>query len=323
MLLRVLPFSSFMFVVFLFFSTDICAQVSGSISSNGQPVPFANVYVKEGTQGTSADDEGNYQLNLPKGTYTLVATAQGYRSQNSTVNITDGQPQIINFDLPEDALGLDQVVVSATRNRIPKKEAPVIVNSLNPKLFKATQSLSLADGLAYQPGVRVETNCQNCGFTQVRLNGLEGQYTQILVNSRPIFSALNGVYGLEQIPVSIIDRVEVVRSGGSALFGSNAIAGTINVITKEPVNNSWDVTSNFGFIDGKTLDRNVNVNASLVNEALSNGVTVYGIYRNRDAYDANGDGFTEITELENNSFGAKAFLRPNDNSRIGADFTAI
>jgi outer membrane receptor for ferrienterochelin and colicins len=194
---------------------------------------------------------------------------------------------------------------------------------LSPKLFTATQSISLADGLNYTSGVRVETNCQNCGFTQVRLNGLEGQYTQILVNSRPVFSALNGVYGLEQIPVSIIERVEVVRSGGSALFGSNAIAGTINVITKEPINDSWEISSNFGIIDGKTLDRNVNLNASIVSEDLSSGVTVYGIFRDRDAYDANDDGFSEITKLTNNSLGAKAFLRPNNNSRIGVDFTGI
>jgi outer membrane receptor for ferrienterochelin and colicins len=223
----------------------------------------------------------------------------------------------------EDAFGLESIVVSATRNRISRKDAPVIVNVLGKKLFAATQSISLADGLNYQPGVRVETNCQNCGFTQVRLNGLGGQYTQILVNSRPVFSALNGVYGLEQIPVSIIDRVEVVRSGGSALFGSNAIAGTINVITKEPVLNNWEIASNFGFIDGKTLDRNINLNASIVSEDLSKGVTVYGIFRDRDIYDANGDGFSEITKLNNNSLGAKAFIRPNDNSRVGIDFTGI
>jgi outer membrane receptor for ferrienterochelin and colicins len=181
----------------------------------------------------------------------------------------------------------------------------------------------LADGLNYQPGVRVETNCQNCGFIQVRLNGLEGQYTQILVNSRPVFSALNGVYGLEQIPVNIIDRVEVVRSGGSALFGSNAIAGTINIITKEPVNDSWEISTNFGITDGTALDRNINLNTSLVSEDLRSGITVYGIFRDREAYDANDDGFSEIPKLNNNSLGVKAFLRPNDNSRIGVDFTGI
>ncbi|WP_299778914.1 TonB-dependent receptor [uncultured Formosa sp.] len=299
------------------------STISGTISSEGKPIAFASIYVKSGTQGIDADVNGKYTLTVPEGEITIIVQYQGYRTQNKKVVVKSGVNQTINFNITEDALGLDQVVVSATRNRISKKEAPVIVNVLSPKLFRATQSISLADGLNYQPGVRVETNCQNCGFTQVRLNGLEGQYTQILVNSRPVFSALNGVYGLEQIPVSIIDRVEVVRSGGSALFGSNAIAGTVNIITKEPVNNTWEISSNLGLIDEKTPDRSVNMNASIVNEDLTTGITVYGMYRNRDAYDANDDGFSEITKLTNNSLGAKAFIKPNNNSRIGVDFTAI
>ncbi|WP_239000249.1 TonB-dependent receptor [Hyunsoonleella ulvae] len=307
----------------LFFGQNKGAKISGKITSNDLPVAYASIYVKGGTQGVSADENGVYELIIPAGNVTLIVESQGYRSVSKNISLTAGSTKTINFSLVEDALGLNQIVVSATRNRISKKEAPVIVKVLSPKLFKATQSLSLADGLNYQPGVRVETNCQNCGFTQVRLNGLEGQYTQILVNSRPVFSALNGVYGLEQIPVNIIDHVEVVRSGGSALFGSNAIAGTINVITKEPVNSSWEVNSTLGIIDGTTADRNVNINASVVSEDLMSGITVYGIFRDRDAYDANGDGFTEITELNNNSLGAKAFLRPNDNSKIGFDFTGI
>ena len=87
------------------------------------------------------------------------------------------------------------------------------------------------EGLAFQPGLRTETYCHACGFSQVRINGLNGAYSQILIDNRPIFSALNGVYGLEQLPSSMLARVEVVRGGGSSLYGSNAIAGTINIIT--------------------------------------------------------------------------------------------
>lgn len=314
--------------IFVLLASIVSAQeettkISGQVTAEGEPVAFASVYVKGGTVGVSADENGKYEVTVNSKATELVAASQGYRTLTKSVTLIADTNIVVDFELIEDALGLDQIVVSATRNRISKKQAPVIVKVLGPKLFSATQSLSLADGLNYQPGVRVETNCQNCGFTQVRMNGLKGQYTQILVNSRPVFSALNSVYGLEQIPVSIIDRVEVVRSGGSALFGSNAIAGTINVITKEPINNSWEVSSNLALIDGTTADRNVNVNATVVSEDLTSGVTVYGIFRDRDAFDANDDGFTEITSLNNNSLGAKAFLRPDDNSRIGFDFTGI
>jgi len=299
------------------------SRITGAVTNDNEPIAFASVFLKGTSFGTTTDEQGIYQLVVEEGTYKIEVQMNGYRSQSTEISLIAGEDKTVDFELQEDLLGLDEVVVSATRNRISKKKAPVIVNVVSPKLLKATQSLSLADGLNFQPGVRVETNCQNCGFTQVRLNGLEGQYTQILVNNKPVFSALNGVYGLEQIPVNIIDRVEVVRSGGSALFGSNAIAGTINVITKEPITNSWEVNSSLGLIDGTTADRNVNANASIVSEDLSSGVTIYGIYRNRDSFDANDDGFTEITKLTNNSLGAKAFLRPNDNSRIGLDFTAI
>ena len=305
------------------FCQDAQSKLSGQVTSKGNPVPYASVFIKNSSTGTNCDENGFYELSVSASVFTLVVKSQGYRTQEKKVDVSNVISRTLNFQLVEDALGLNQVVVSATRNQIARKEAPVIVKVLDPKVFKASQSFTLSDGLNFQPGVRVETNCQNCGFTQVRLNGLEGQYTQILVNSRPVFSALNGVYGLEQIPVSLIDRVEVVRSGGSALFGSNAIAGTINVITKEPSDDSWEVNSTLALIDGETADRNLNLNASIVSGDLSSGVTFYGIYRNRDAFDANDDGFTELTILENNSLGAKAFLRPNDHSQIGFDFTAI
>ncbi len=310
-------------IVTLAHSQNNTAKVIGTLTSNKTPVPFASVYVQDGVNGTSADENGNFELQVPSGNITLKITSQGYRPTTKTITLVAGETKTVTIELTEDILGLDQIVVSATRNRISKKEAPVIVKVLSPKLFQATQSLSLADGLNYQPGVRVETNCQNCGFTQVRLNGLEGQYTQILVNNRPVFSSVNGVYGLEQIPISVIDRVEVVKSGGSALFGSNAIAGTINVITKEPINDSWEINSSLALINGTTADRNVSLNATVVSEDLLSGITVYGVFRDRDAFDANADGFSEITKLTNNSLGAKAFLRPNDNSKIGFDFTAI
>ena len=119
------------------------------------------------------------------------------------------------------------------------------------KLFENTNSVCLAQGLNFQPGLRVETNCQNCGTQQVRINGLDGAYSQILIDSRPIFSALAGVYGIEQIPANMIDRVEVIRGGGSALFGANAIAGVINIITKEPTSNSVEVANTTNLIYGE------------------------------------------------------------------------
>jgi len=297
--------------------------VSGTITSKGEPVPFVSVFVKGANIGTTSNTDGTYQLQIPVGNLTLVAQTQGYRTQNKELTITQGSPMTVDFELVEDVLGLEEVVISATRNRVERTSAPVVVSSLKPRLLTATQSITVAEGLNFAPGVRVETNCQNCGFTQVRLNGLDGAYTQILLNSRPIFTSLLGVYGLEQIPTNIIERVEVVRSGGSALYGSNAIAGTVNIITKDPILNTWEIGSNLAVVDGDALDRIVNFNSSIVADDLRSGVTLFGAYRNREAYDANDDGFTELVELRNTTVGAKAFLKPTDRSRISLNLNAI
>ena len=181
-------------------------------------------------------------------------------------------------------------------------------------------STDLSKSLNYQSGLRVENNCQNCGFSQVRINGLEGPYSQILINSRPVMSALSGVYGLEQIPTNMIERVEVVRGGGSALFGANAVGGTINIITKDPVNNSFQVASTLSGLDAKTWEQNVSANASLVSSDNSYGIAVYQAYRNRNPYDANGDGFSELGKLNMNTFGLRSYYRPTQFSRISLEY---
>lgn len=297
--------------------------LTGKIQSGNEGVAYAFVYVKDSPIGTSADEDGNYRLEVSTGTFVLEVSAQGYRKISKTISIKKDEELTLNFELFEDLLGLDEVVVSATRNRVERRKSPVVVSTLKPRLLTATQSLSMAEGLSYAPGVRIETNCQNCGFTQVRLNGLSGSYTQVLLNSRPVFTSLIGVYGLEQIPTNIIERVEVVRSGGSALYGSSAIAGTVNVITKDPILNTWEIGSNLAVISGDAIDRNLTFNASIVADDLNSGVSLFGTYRNRDAYDANGDGFTELVELKNTTVGAKAFLKPNERSRISINLNAI
>ena len=286
--------------------------LKGKITSAGKPVPFTHISIEGSSKGTSATINGDYLLEVEPGTYTLKVQAVGFKTKTLTISTSNYTDKNLGIELDEDMLGLDNVVISATRNRVNVKKTPVVVNVLSPKLFNATQSIAVAESLNYQPGVRVETNCQNCGFTQVRLNGLDGSYTQVLINSRAVFSALNSVYGLEQIPTSILDRIEVVRSGGSALYGSNAIAGTVNIITKDPILNSWEIATNFGIIDGQSTDRVFNANATVVSEDLNSGITVYGMKRDRESYDANNDGFSELTELTNTSLGTKSFFKPND-----------
>lgn len=224
--------------------------------------------------------------------------------------------------LEEDVFQLDQVVVTSSKSEVTRRKSPALVNVTPGHILTEVGACSLAAGLDYQPGVRVENDCQNCGFTQVRINGLDGHYSQILMNSRPVFSALTGVYGLEQIPANMIDRIEVMRGGGSALFGSSAIGGTINIITKDPVNNSASISHTLSSI-GITgaLDNNTTLNASVVTpDSNKAGIFIYGQSRYRDGYDHNGDAFTEVAQLKSQTLGARTFVRPSADSRIALEY---
>ena len=216
---------------------------------------------------------------------------------------------------------LDGVVVSANRSETTRMMAPTLVNVVEMATYDKVNATSLSQGLVFQPGVRVENNCQNCSYQQVRINGLDGPYTQILIDSRPIFSSLAGVYGIEQLPANMVDRVEVMRGGGSALFGSSAIAGTINIITKEPVRNSASISHTTSSINGTSaFDHNTSLNASIVTEDNKMGLAVFGQNRQKDGYDHDGDGFTELTEMSGQTLGMRGYVKTGLYSKITAEY---
>lgn len=302
------------------------ANVVGHVlhAQTGEHLPYISIGLKGTSLGTFTDATGHYNMNhLPAGNYTIVASAVGYNAQEKEITLENNKTLEINFELEEDAIQLNPLVISASKNETNRKEAVSIVNVITPKSFENTGSLCLADGLNFQPGLRVENNCQNCGFTQLRINGLEGPYTQILMDSRAINSALAGVYGLEHIPVNMIERVEVVRGGGSALFGSNAVAGTVNIITKEPDRNALSISNTFQLINGNTPDNSLNLNATVLSNNNKAGVTLFGATRQRGYMDYNGDSFSEIGKLNSKSIGFRGYYRTGNIGKITLEYHAI
>jgi len=299
------------------------AQISGTVSTEGTPVPFANVYVKDGSQGASADGEGNYKFSVDAGKIILVAQSQGYRSKSETITISRGESKIVNFNLSESKEELEQVVVTGTRTQKRRTDSPVIVNLINSKTLEEVVATDLSEGLRFQPGLRVEKDCQTCNYTQIRMNGLQGGYSQILINGRPIFSPLTGLYGLEQIPVNMIERIEVVRGGVSALYGSSAIGGTVNVITKIPKQNNYSLSYTYENIDGGADQNLINGNATVVTKNYNAGANFFVSNRRRTAYDANADNFSEMPELKDNSFGVNAYYLPTENSKLELSVSSL
>ncbi len=300
------------------------ANIGGHVidAETGEHMPYYLVKVLGTKLATLTDASGHYIFrDLTPGEYTLEASFTGYKTKSVKVSVKSGQSVEANFDVEPDAFMLDQVVVTSSKSEIKRRESPSLVSVVPGKIFDRIGACSLADGLDFQPGVRVENDCQNCGFTQVRINGLDGHYSQILMNSRPVFSALTGVYGLEQIPANMIDRVEVMRGGGSALFGSSAVGGTINIITKDPMVNSAQIAHTITSIGPSgSFDNNTTLNASVVTDNSKAGIFLYGQSRYRDGYDHNGDGFTEIAQLKTQTVGARTFLRPSDITRLSLEY---
>lgn len=300
------------------------AHIHGHVidKTTGEHLPYIVVMLKGTTIGVTTENTGHYMMrNIPEGNFTLEVSAIGYKTQTREINVRKGRSYEVNFTLEEDFVQIDGVIVSATRSETTRRMSPTLVNVVGMDTYNKTNATTVAQGLAFQPGIRVENNCQNCGFQQVRINGLDGQYTQILIDSRPIFSSLAGVYGIEQLPANMVDRVEVMRGGGSALFGSSAIAGTINIITKEPVRNSSSISHTVTSIAGSSAFHNTtDINASIVSEDNKLGLAVFGQNTSKDAWDANGDGFTELSKITGQTVGFRGYIKTGLYSKITAEY---
>ena len=300
------------------------AHIYGHVidKTTGEHLPYIVVMLKGTTIGVTTENTGHYMIrNIPEGSFTVEVSAIGYKTQTREIKVRKGRSYEVNFTLEEDFVQIDGVIVSATRSETTRRMSPTLVNVVGMDTYNKTNATTVAQGLAFQPGIRVENNCQNCGFQQVRINGLDGQYTQILIDSRPIFSALAGVYGIEQLPANMVDRVEVMRGGGSALFGSSAIAGTINIITKEPVRNSSSISHTVTSIAGSSAFHNTtDINASIVSEDNKLGLAVFGQNTSKDAWDANGDGFTELSKISGQTVGFRGYVKTGLYSKITAEY---
>ncbi|GAB3331112.1 TonB-dependent receptor [Marivirga atlantica] len=312
-------------VSFISFAKAQTYTIDGIVKSNkgGEAVPFATIQVKGTALGTATDEQGKFIIkNIPADKQTFIVSSVGYKTKE--INLDDSvQNNDILFVIEAEQMNLNEVVVTGTRTAKRMTDSPVIVNLINKKGLDQVVAVNLSEGLKYQSGLRVETDCQTCNYTQLRINGLQGGYSQILINSRPIFSPLTGLYGLEQIPVNMIERIEVVRGGVSALYGSGAIGGTVNVITRTPKENAFSVSNTFQLIKSETADNIITANATVVDKEGKVGASFFVNNRNRGMYDANGDNFSELPELKDNSFGTNLFYQPTNNQKLSLSLSSI
>ena len=215
------------------FSYSQKAQIVGEVMDGLTPVPHANIYLEGTALGVASDENGKYRLqNIPIGSYVLKATAIGYYSYSKKIIITDIKTKHLSIFLEISTEQLEESVVTGTLKAVSRSESPVPVEVYSPTFLKKNPTASIFEALQNVNGVRPQINCNVCNTGDIHINGLEGPYTLVLIDGMPIVSGLGTVYGLSGIPNSLIEQIEIVKGPASSLYGSEAVGGLINVITK-------------------------------------------------------------------------------------------
>tara|TARA_R110002051_G_scaffold117009_4_gene190644 strand:+ start:15451 stop:17733 length:2283 start_codon:yes stop_codon:yes gene_type:complete len=268
-------------------------KIKGLVTENNQPVPFVHILISGTTIGTSSDENGNYSIeNIEAGTYILQASAVGYKTYTKKINVLQNVTQNIQINMVASSEQLDEMVVTGTLKAISRSESPVPVEVYSTTFLKKNPTANIFEALQNVNGVRPQINCNVCNTGDIHINGLEGPYTLVLIDGMPIVSGLSTVYGLSGIPNSLIEQIEIVKGPASSLYGSEAVGGLINIITKNSI--SAPKLSIDAFATGwreYNLDVGANINISKKANALI-GINYFNF---NNIIDHNGDNFTDLT----------------------------
>ena len=226
-------------IILILFSFTCFAQdnytIKGTITHNKEILPFASVYLKNTIKGNTSNEEGKYLIdNVGPGNYEIIASYTGYNTSTKSITVTD-KNITVNFNL-ESGESLNEITITGTLKAVSRLESAVPVEVYTPIFLKKNPTPNIFEALQNVNGVRPQLNCNVCNTGDIHINGLEGPYTLVLIDGMPIVSGLSTVYGLSGIPNSLIEQIEIVKGPASSLYGSEAVGGLINVITKLPEN---------------------------------------------------------------------------------------
>lgn len=271
-------------------------DLRGSVTSADQPLDYATVFLLDTPYGTYTNPEGDFEFNnIPVGNYILEVSFLGYNTFRKKIEISKESAAEIQVELEEQAGLLEEVVVTGTLKEVSRLESPVPVEVYSPTFFKKNPTPNIYEALQNVNGVRPQLNCQVCNTGDIHINGLEGPYTMVLIDGMPIVSSLATVYGLSGIPNSLVERMEIVKGPASSLYGSEAIGGLINIITKKPENApllSADVMAT------SWQEYNVDLGLKLNVGKKISVLTGANYYNYDELIDNNGDNFTDVTLQE-------------------------
>lgn len=252
-----------------------------------------------------------FLFDVPKkGEYQIKYNAEGYQPINEFIQI-DSASKRLSFTLTSNENTLTEVVVSGTLEEISIDESPVKIETINSSLFQKNPSPNLFQALNMVNGVKPQINCNVCNTGDIHINGMEGPYTMVLIDGMPIVSGLSSVYGLMGIPNSIIERVEVMKGPAGALYGSEAMGGIINVITKN-VNTAPKIY--FDQQLSSWMESSTDLALSYKLTKHSNGLFSTNYFKYGNVVDNNKDGFTDLTLQDRISLFNKITFKRNNES---------
>lgn len=267
-------------------------SLKGTITADGMPLPQANILIKKASKSIVTDTNGNYYIkDLIAGDYEIAVSYTGFRTEKRNFTLIDSTETVLDFKLRENNT-LDEVVITGTLKPVRSLESAVPVEVYKPTFFKKNPTANVFEALQNVNGVRPQLNCNICNTGDIHINGLEGPYTLVLIDGMPIVSGLSTVYGLSGIPNSLLERIEIVKGPASSLYGSEAVGGLINIITKNPTN--APVFSADSFItDWGELNVDLGFKGN-VGKAAS-VLTGVNYFNYSNPVDNNNDNFTDLT----------------------------
>jgi outer membrane receptor for ferrienterochelin and colicins len=269
-------------------------QIDIRVSTSGNPVPFARVQLEDLSFGMVCDSLGYAILDsIPLGKHQLTISAIGFETLTKAF-ILDTNHASANWKIELHPIQntLKQVVISGTLKEVSLSKSPVLVELYTSTFFRKNPTSNLFDGLQLVNGVRPQLNCNVCNTGDIHINGLEGPYTMVMIDGMPIVNALSSVYGMSGIPSSLIERVEVVKGPASSLYGSEAIGGLINVITKKP---SSAPKLSIDFFSTSWAEANADIGFKFSINKKADVLTGVNYFNYQLPKDKNGDNFTDVT----------------------------
>jgi outer membrane receptor for ferrienterochelin and colicins len=275
-------------------------RIEGTVLSNNKPIEFVHVFLKGTSIGGITNTNGYYEINeIPKGTYVLIVSAMEYHVDSMRISINENENLSFNFTLKESVKNINEVTITATMKEVAVSDSPIAIDIITPKLFERNPNPSIFESLNMVNGVRPQLQCNVCNTGDIHINGMEGPYSMVMIDGMPIVSALGTVYGLMGIPNSIIQRVEIQKGPSSTLYGSEAVGGLINVITKSPEKApmiSFDV---FG-TSYQELNTDISVKYKIGKKITA--ISSINYFHFDKKWDINNDNFTDVTLQKRSAF---------------------